>query len=209
MYDKYKDDILKLITDNGPMGVNALSKATSIPLSTLQKYLHKQTYFKINEDKKWDLPERVATDIRTNTLELMVNMVETSILLLKSQMEELQHNVDNTLTPIATLKRGLSAQAPVASNQTGQSTIDPRLSEIMDMKATLISIFKKQKANIPDEYESLLFNFDYVGLVLKEGKQYTQSFLEDGLYNLLSGSTDELSEDTVEILKENQLTDKS
>lgn len=203
--DKYRDDILRLISEKGALGVNSLSRELNVPLSTLQKYLHRQSYFKLNEEKRWDLPENVMGDIKTNSLVLMANVVENSILLLKSQLEEMQQSVGNALNPISTIKRGLNAGlAPVAGNKSGHSEIDPRLTKVMDMKATLDNIFKKQKDNIPEEYQTLIFNFDYVGLVLKEGDNYTKEFLENGLYELLAGKEQELTEDTIEILKDNQ-----
>lgn len=205
MTEKYKDLILPLIKQNGPMGVNALSKAVDIPVSTLQKYLHRQSYFKLTDDKKWDLPENVAADIKSNTLELMTNVVENNIQLLRSQLEEMQLTLENTLTPIGTLKRGINnITTPVADKS--NSTIDPRLSRIMLMSTEIKRVFNKQKANIPEEYDKLLFNFDYIGLVLKDGEFYTNTFLEGEIYELLAGKEQTLSDETVEILKENQIS---
>lgn len=202
--DKYKDDIIKLISKNGPMGVNALQRELEVPLSTLQKYMHRQTYFKINDDKKWDLPENVVADIKSNTLELMTNVVQNNILLLKSQLEEMQLTLDNSLVPINTLKRGISTiSAPVAV-KSSSSDIDPRLVHFNDAYNTLKRIIKDKKANIPEEYSELLNNFDYIGLMLKEGEEYTREFLDSDIYELLMGKEDKLSEDTITILKENQ-----
>jgi DNA-binding Lrp family transcriptional regulator len=204
--DKYKDDILRLINQNGAMGVNALSRELNIPLSTLQKYLHRQNYFKLNEYKKWDLPENVIGEVKSNSLVLMANVAENSILLLKSQLEEMLLSVNNALVPIETIRRGINSFSPsVADNKSGQSDIDPRLVNIHSMKGKLSDIFKKQRANIPEEYQTLLFNFDYVGLVLKEGDDYVKNFLESDIYELLVGKVQELTEDTIEILKVNQI----
>ena len=205
MIDKYKDDIIVLIKKNGPMGVNALQRELDVPLTTLQKYLHRQTYFKINEDRKWDLPENVIADIKNNTLELMTNVVENSILLLKSQMDEMQLSLNNALVPISTLKRGISnLSAGVASTESGQKITNPHLLELIKHEGTLKEIFSKKKDNILEEYRNLLFNFDYIGLVRKEGEEYTKEFLEQNTYELLAGRTQILTEDTIQILKENQ-----
>lgn len=206
MQDRYKSDIITLITQRGPLGVSALSKELNVAASTLQKYLHKQSYFKINEDKKWDLPENVVSDIKSNTLVLMTDLVETNVKLLKSQLEEMLQTVENAINPIETLKRGVNTyQAPVASKSDKPvQKIDSRISEIIEMEATLQSIFKKQSSNIPEEYRDLFFNFDYIGLVLKEGQSYTKEFLEEGTYALLAGKDTTLEEDVLQILKDNQ-----
>lgn len=201
--EKYKDDIIKLITERGPLGVNAIQRELGMPLSTLQKYLHRQNYFKLNDDRKWDLPENVIGEIKTNTLSLMTNVVENSILLLKSQMEEMQLTIDNALSPIITLKKGVNNIAlPVADK--GNIQIDPRLVRVSDDANKYTQIVKAQKGNIPDEYKDIVFSFDLVGLVLKEGEEYVRESVMDELSAVLVGKNSTLSEELIQTLKENQ-----
>lgn len=206
MIAQRKADIITLIQIHGPMGVNALQRELGVPLSSLQKYLHNQNYFRKNEDKKWDLPENVAGELKGNSLTLMAEMVETTYKLLRSQVNEMSHALENAINPITSLKNNINAVVvPVAADKVGQSILDPRLRRINETKDTLSNIFHKQKDNIPKEYRNLFFNFDYVGLVIKEGETYTNKFLEEGTYELLAGKDTELSEETIIILKENQL----
>lgn len=204
--DKYYDDIHAFITTNGESGVNAISKAINVPLSTVQKYLERQSFFKKTEQRKWDLPDRVPNvDIKTETLPLMVNSVENALLILKAQLTEIQQTVDNSLIPLNTLKRSVNhAIAPVASKSDTSVNIDPRLINVNEEVQKLKDVFKKQKANIPDEYADLLNNYDHIGLYLKEGKEYVTNMLQDELFELLTGQTQTLSEEAVQTLKDNQ-----
>lgn len=205
MIDKYKDDILILIKQHGPLGVNSLSKSLNIPLSTLQKYMHRQSYFKINEDRKWDLPENVISDIKSNTLSLMTNVVENNLLLLKAQMEEMALLLDNSLVPISTLKRGIdNITTPVADSSDKTTKIDQRLLDIDDVSHKIYTVIKRQKDNIPDIYKNLLNNFDYVGMVLSLGEKLATDMIADEIYTLLTGKNTTLSEEMVETLKEYQ-----
>lgn len=85
MIKKYHDPIFKLISEREEaLGVNEIAKGTELPLSTIQKYLStQQSYFRKNEDRKWDLPEKVMSDITDSSLLLAVNVLENSILLMK------------------------------------------------------------------------------------------------------------------------------
>lgn len=201
--ERYKDDILKLITTNGPMGVNALQRHLDVPTSTLQKYLHRQTYFKLNDDRKWDLPENVIGEIKTNTLSLMANVVENSLLVLQSQMEEMQHALSNTLAPMQTLKKGVNNIAVGVADK-GNIDIDPRLVKVSEEANKYLQIVKAQRANIPEEHKEIIFNFDLIALVLKEGQEYVRETVMDELSEILIGKSSSLSEELVQTLKENQ-----
>lgn len=211
MRDTYKDHILKILSENGPLGVNALQKemvkeGLDIPLSTLQRYLHRQEYFLLNGSKKWVLPENITPVLTNTSADRAVEALESSLRLIQSQMEELQLVVRNTLSPISTIKRGIKELRPaVAEVAEGQRVVDPRLHKLNDTRGVLLDIMRKKKENIPEEYQDLFFNFDYVGLVIKEGENYTRDFLEADIYDILSGIKTELDEDTITILKENQL----
>lgn len=204
MIGKYHDDILAIISRNGAMGVNALQRELNIPLSTLQKYLHKQTYFRMNDERKWDLPENITSDIKSNTLSLTINVVENSILMLQSQLDEMKQSIANALAPIGTLKRGIDnlAPTPVAGKAT---PLDKRLSNLNDAALQYKVIVRKQKDIIPDQYLNLLINLDYVGLVFSLGAVYADEMLTGDIYGVLVGSITELSDDLLDVIKENQM----
>ncbi len=193
-------EIKTLIERNGEMGVNALSKELKVPLSTMQKYMERQTFFKKTKSRKWDLPERVATGESLSSVDNYQTVIDSQLNGINAMFELLTSNIRSTLLLLAAQKPILQ---PVASPTIN---IDPRLSKIVEFETKIQDVFKKQKHNIPETYRDLLFNFDYVGLILKEGQTYANTFLEDEIYELLSGKVQELTEDTLSILKENQIT---
>lgn len=204
--DKYYDDIHTFITTHGESGVNAISKGIDVPLSTVQKYLERQSYFKKTEQRKWDLPEKVNSDIQVNTLPLMVSSVENALLLVKAQLTDMQHLIDNSVLTTHTLKRGVDRRfTPVAALPDKSVDMDKRLLKLQDGSIKLKEVFKKQKSNIPEEYLDMIMNYDHVGLIIKEGIEYANNILEDEVYSMLMGNARELSEETVQILKDNQI----
>jgi len=205
MTDKYKDDILKLISEKGPLGVNAIQRELGYPLSTLQKYLHKQSYFKINDDKKWDLPENHVADIKSNTLSIMTDLIETNIKLIQSQVEEIQQSLHSALSPISTLKRGVSALTlPVADKSTNIPNIHPLLFESDKNIQTALMVIKKYVQKVPEKYQDLLKNVDLYKLVIEMGSIYLNSTFNSEIASLLLEKTDELSDDMIQVLKNYQ-----
>jgi hypothetical protein len=199
MNDQYFEDIKVLIQQNGAMGVNAISKAIDKPLSTVQKYMHRQSYFKMNDQRKWDLPESVATKEIQSTISNFDQVIESQLSGITSLSDMLITQIKSTITI-------LSAQKPIIATVADKSpNIDKRLIEFQNNANKLKEITKKQKANIPDEYYDLIFNYDHIGLVMKEGSKYALEFLEGDIYSMLAGNARELSEETVEILRENQI----
>ncbi len=196
--EKYYDDILTYLTNNGEAGVNELSRKLDIPLSSLQRYLDRQKYFKKTASRKWDIPERVQSDIKSNTLSLMVTGVENAIMLLDAQLDELKTNVANTLGPINTLKRGLeSANASVA----GMSCDHHPLFTKMDNQCNeLMSIFKQNKNKFPEMYRDLLLNLNVHLLFLDLGREAFQTWVSGEISELIVEKTTELSDDTVELI---------
>jgi hypothetical protein len=202
MTDKFYDPIYAYITEHGETGVNVLAKELDAPLSSLQRYLERQTYFKKTVNRKWDLPTNVDTDIKTNTVSLMVDSVENALLVLNAQLTEIQSSVQNALYPVKTLKRAVSTMvAPVAGNST---KVDKRLMDIEENGDKIHNVIKKQKDKIPDNYKDLLFNMDYIGLVLSMGESYVTELLSTDVYAILAGSGTELPEETIEVLKQHQ-----
>lgn len=202
MKEKYYDDVLSYITEHGESGVNEISKALNVPLATMQRYLIRQTYFRKTVNRKWDLPHNVESDIKSNTMTLMVNSVENALLLVDSQMAEVQQAIQNALMPVNTLKRAVDMiNLPVADNS---GNIDKRLTKIAENSQKITDIIKKQKSNIPDEYSDVLLNLDYVGLVLAMGETFTEELLGGEVYGILAGKDKELSEEALETLKQYQ-----
>jgi len=207
--DKYHEPILSFITRNGESGVNEIAKATGIPLSTTQKYLEKQSYFKKTVRRKWDLPQNVTEEfestIESNRLALLSSALETQALLINQQVELLQNAFEQMVTQIQTIKPLLeNHRPPVANKNNSTIDMDSRLINVIDNWTKLKNLFKKQKDVIPEEYRDLFFNLDYVGFVLKDGVEYVTKFLEDNTYEVLVGKNKVLDEDTISILKENQ-----
>lgn len=200
--DKYYDTILAILTEKGELGVNEIARLADMPLSTVQKYLERQTYFKKTERRKWDLPDNVNADIKTETLVLMVNSVENSLLILKSQLEELTDDVQNSLGPVKTLKRGVeSIKPPVASKS---SNIDRRLLELDKKAKDSYEVFKAHIKNVPEEYRTLILKLDILGLMLTKGREYLFNGEHEDLVRVLGGQSDILSDKTLKLLESYQ-----
>lgn len=196
--NKYHDLILAVITEKGELGVNEIARAIEVPLSTVQKYLERQTYFKKTERRKWDLPHNVNADIKSDTMSLMVNSVENALLLVSAQFADLQESVQNALIPVNTLKRGISTlRAPVAPKA---PDIDKRLIELSNTANSVYEIIKNKKDNIPSDHVDTLLNLDYIGLVLTLGTNEALKLIGEDVYQVLSGKYPFIPEETINIL---------
>ena len=200
--DKYYDALLPYINEHGETGVNVLAKQLDVPLSTLQRYLERQTYFRKTINRKWDIPNNVDADIKSNTMTLMVNSVENALMLLDSQLSEIQSNVQNALMPVGTLKRAvIGLSAPVADKS---DEMHPFIVEMDKGIKESYMVFKKYMSKIPEEYQELIKNVDLYRLSVDMGTKFMESDFNVDISSLLLEKTTELSEDTVEILKEYQ-----
>jgi hypothetical protein len=204
--NKYHDLILTIIGEKGALGVNQLARELNIPVSTMQRYLHKQTYFRINENKKWDLPEKVAGDIKSTSLLLMAEIVENSVMLLKAQLDELDQSVENIRGPLETLKKGVKvANLSAAGAVADKSDIANEYMLYVDNEIqTLMKATKKYVQVCPEEYQTILLNVDWYHLVLDMGFKYVKEYISPELGDLFLEKTDNLSEDVIESLKEYQ-----
>lgn len=200
--DKYYDGILAYITENGETGVNVLAKHLEVPLSTMQRYLEKQTYFRKTVNRKWDLPTNVESDIKSNTMTLMVDSVENALKLVNAQMAEVQLSIQNALMPVSTLRRAVDTlNAPVAGNS---ANIYPELAELDKKLKTLNEVFKKYVSKVPEEYQELIKGADLPRLVVELGTKFFNSDFNAELTSLFLEQSTELSEDVIELLKEYQ-----
>jgi hypothetical protein len=201
--EERKDQITKVLSSKGALGVNALARETGINVSTLQKYLISQSYFRQNERKQWDLPERVTSDIRHNQLEMLATVAEGSIGLIRANVEELLINIDNALSPLKTLKRDIARiQLPVAQSVNVQ--IHPLFQDILDKLEQMPAILKSGKDKVNPEMYDILVNTDWHKLVLEMGSLYFSNTISGEIYNLILGETDILSEDALTTVKEYQ-----
>jgi hypothetical protein len=207
MIEKYHEPIFKLISEKGALGVNQIAKETEIPLSTVQKYLStQQSYFRKNEDRKWDLPEKVTSDISDSSLTLAVEVMENSIQLFKAQLEEMVQAAANVLTPINTIKRGISNKpAPVADKQ--PRVQNPKLAAILENVGRMPNLIKSKKSDLTDNYYQLLMNTDWLSMQLDLGDNYMKEVIVPGLSDLLLNQTEKLDEDTYTAIKDYQIND--
>jgi hypothetical protein len=201
--DERKSEIIKVLSSKGALGVNALAREIDLNVSTLQKYLHNQSYFRMNENKKWDLPERVTSDLRVNQLENLATITEASITLIRSNLEELLINVDNALSPIKTLKRDIARISPSVA-QSVNVQIHPLFQDILDKLDQMPAILKSGKDRVNTEIYDILVNTDWHRLVIEMGSLYFTNTISGEIYNLILGETDSLSEDALTTIKEYQ-----
>lgn len=205
-HDKYHLPIENLLKVNGSMGVNAIARELDMPTSSVQKWLERQRYFVKNEKRQWELPDTKNTTTTRQINGELREVIDAQLLTIqrlhRTLADQLEATVDfikdYELTPPQVIEKEKEA-TPVAD-------VDPRLIQLQEDAKKLKEIFNKKdiKSNIPDEYKALLNGYDHVGLILKEGKDFATKFLEDEIFSLLSGRIAILSEETVDILKENQ-----
>lgn len=203
MTDERKSEITRVLAQKGALGVNALAREIGLNVSTLQKYLHNQSYFRINESKKWDLPERVTSDLRVNQLESLATVTEASITLVRSNIEELLINVDNALAPLKILKRDIGRIPPSVANS-GTINLHPAISSLLENVAKYPEILKSKKDALSQENYELLQNVDWIPLILDMGRDFMTEVIDPEVYRLILGETTELSEDALIPLKKYQ-----
>lgn len=203
MIEKYHDPIFKLITEKKEaLGVNTIAKETDIALSTVQKYLTtQQTYFKKTGDRKWDLPERVKQEVSPESLQLMINGLENSILLIQTQTKELQQSIANLVPPINILKRNIRDSAPPVAET---PILNEKLVNKIASLDKLPKVIKSRKDSLTDDMYEMLMNTDWYGIFVDLGYNYLQEVIEPELYDLLLGTKIDLSEDALSTIKEYQ-----
>lgn len=199
MTEQLHEQIKQLLEANGPMGVNAIQKEVGIPLSTLQKYLdYKQTYFKKNAQRKWDLPENVAASEVADTSNHYATVIESQIIGINASFEMLSGQIRSTLALMSAHKPN---PLPVASKV---KPIDPGLSKYGEEIAVIVNVIKHKKADIPEEYQKLLTNVNWVELAIDRGRIYVRDNISDRIADLVLKSTDTLPEEVYTVLEEYQ-----
>lgn len=200
--NKFYDDILGYITEHGETGVNVLAKEFNVPLSSMQRYLERQTYFRKTVNRKWDLPNNVDTDIKTNTMTLMVSSVETALLLLSSQLSEIQSSVQNALMPVSTLKRAVNTVLTPVADKT--SNIDNEVLLFDKSIKDTYAVFKQHVKVCPEEYQEIISNVDLYKLTIEMGTKFIAGDFNAEISSLFLEKSSILSDDIIDILKEYQ-----
>ena len=208
---KKQEEIYKVLSQYGAMGVTALARELGIKnASGLHQHLNRQKFFKQNEDRKWDLPEKVingnAEANKNKVAQLSVQTVESTIQLIRIQLEELMSHTNTLLAPISSIKKELDNKSapPVAES----AKVHSGLIQLNENINKIPVIIKTKKEMLSEEFLDLLLNVDWMELILDNGRKFFRETIETDLYDILLGNKDELSEKALASIKEYQ-TDKS
>lgn len=201
--EKYHDPILAVIKKNGPMGVNAIAKAIDMPLSSVQKYLDRQDYFKKTSDRKWDLPENVTenlvTAIETNRLQLIAQSLNTQSLLVGNSVDLFVSSINDLLKQISNIIPALeSYKAPVANDK----TVSPLLLKLQETVSQIPLIINKNKRKLSPDYLELLTGVNWLELVINKGSIYFEENVSTEIAELLTEQREELSDEVVEVISQ-------
>jgi len=187
--------IRSLIERNGPMGVNALSRQTGINLSTLQKWLERQSSFIKTEDRKWDLPENATAKAVKIENENFDAVMDSQLKGISTVAELLISNIKATVTIMNTQK----PKAPSVAES--QIPIDERLYKIQEDISLMPELIKKNSIKIPDDYKDLLNSIDWMQLHIDKGLLYFRDELSAHIADLILGNQDKLPDDTISTLE--------
>lgn len=202
MTDISRDRISNLLAQKGALGVNAIATSLNYPVSTLQRWLTAQSYFKRTADRKWALPETVEDEINSKALSILLDTAMLGLKLQATIIEDLALKVNTSLQTLETLRSNVELMKSV--NPPVASPLDARFQMIIDGENKFKGAIKANKANISDpEFLKLLLNFDLVGYTLQYGSDSTDLFFEQNLAPVILGEVDP-TEETWEQLRENQ-----
>lgn len=197
------DEIEAFLKENGETGVNAISAGIGKPVSSVQKWLEKQTYFIKTSSRKWDLPERIIGNFDVKAQDLVIRdtnlAIENAVLVLGSTKAKL----DALLTVVERINT-----VSAATNQrrvAGNSKIEKRISEVEKMQKILKSHIDK----VPEQYRELLRDLDYVEMTWQLGAKKMDTEINSELTELILGETTELKETTVALFQTYQITRKA
>ncbi len=208
--EKYHEPILAFLERNGESGVNAIAAGIGMPLTSVQKYLNRQTYFKKTMKRQWDLPERVteklATDQETNRLKALAQSLQTQVLLLNQGLEMHVASMADITKQIESISPMLESFTPsVAESSHSNRKFDPRLIEIQDKCDNNMKAIKAHKANIPEVYLEMLLNLDSIAISLSPDKDELTRIMADEIVPLITGNSKELSDYAVDMLLNYQI----
>jgi hypothetical protein len=160
----YREQIEKLILDKGPQGVNAISRALDIPLSTAQKHMEKQRFFVKNDQRKWDVPSNAMEVEVAKAQGNFADVIDSQLAGLDSLLELLSSN----LRSVVTLLKSNRPTAPVVS----RSKLNPVLEKMAEQVEYIEKTIKEYEKKIPKEYKELFINLDLYAFHTQEGFRY-------------------------------------
>lgn len=201
MSDPYHTQIKGLIQKHGALGVNSLSKELEIPLSTIQKYMHKQDYFRMNSRRKWDLPDNIAATEVKESISNFDSVIDSQLTGLTNLSELLIAQVKSTITLLTTQKPVYTAGAALPAKS---PDIHPLFIEKDKAIKETYALFKKYIPVVPEEYRDLLKNVDLVQLILERGAIAFNNVCQTEIGELFLESSTKLSDETVNLLEEYQ-----
>lgn len=208
---KYHDDILQIITDKGPQGVTALAKELNAPSSSIQKYLEKQqNYFKRNVNRKWDLPENVDEEhqntLKTTQTAMLGQSVASQANMLKEQIEVLL-GISDTLAHQADILSNSVVNAKTAQPVAKAPELPKLIQDTLTSSEMLIKLVKQQMSNIPEVYQDMLTNVNWVRLLCNEGTKYFDNEVSPELSPILTGESTTFTDEIRDVLLEYQKKD--
>lgn len=203
MQDKYHKPILQFLEKNGESGVNAISAGIAVPLSTVQKYLEKQTYFKKTQRRKWDLPEKVVSNAVVNqsasSFANVANVISTQANMIRTQLDTALMCMGILESNVAIINHVAEAAiAPVAVSK----PIHPSIQALNDNVETITQGIKKYINDVNENYRDLVRNADIYRIYVAKGGEYMHSQFNDELVLVLTKSDYEMSEEMQALMKE-------
>jgi hypothetical protein len=201
--EKYHEPIMKYINEHGESGVNAIAAGIKMPLSSVHKYLERQDYFKKTPNKKWDSPEKVATNLATNIennrLAMLAQSMNTQSILVSNNLDMFSATILDLLSQISSIASMLAGFSPTVAGIS--PNIHPLMIQTDKEIKEMYEVINKYLHKCPEEYRDLLKNVDLYAFVIKLGSEYVKSTFNGEVAALVLGEATELSEDTFEVLK--------
>ncbi|HEY0769776.1 MAG TPA: hypothetical protein VGD31_05535, partial [Sphingobacteriaceae bacterium] len=139
----HHDRVLELIKEKGPLGVNELAKALSVPVTTLQRQLHNQSFFKLNNNKKWDLATNVANETVNESLKDFDSVIQSQLDGINALFGMLSSNINSTITLLSSQKALIRPVADTTVN------IHPKLKELDKSIKDVGVVFNKYVDKVP------------------------------------------------------------
>ncbi len=200
MSEERKNRIHDILTHKGALGVNALAKELNEPLSTIQGYLERQGYFRKTADRKWDLPERIAAGISHESLIVLAKGSQSSIDIIRTQLAELNSTIETVSNSLVTLERGITNYAPMQLPVAESPELPKLVADILNDYVETEKAIKLHLKHVPEEYKELFKNYDSLTHMVMEGKKaFTKLIIS--ITPVLSGQTDEVSTEVLELLE--------
>lgn len=206
---KYHDPILSYLQANGRQGVNNIAKGVQLPVSSVDKFLKRQTYFKKTTDAKWDLPENVAEE-RSNQLEtsrmgMLVQTLTAQSLIAEQSLDAFTSSINDLLTNIQTISPLLENFKPPVAKSDKATEVHPLFVKMDNNVKEYHKLLNKHMKNIPEQYVDMVKNADIVRLILERGNTFVDERILSEIGMLMMQQSEMLSDDVVDTLMEYQI----